>query len=338
MARTVPVPVELIEFITSGSKFIVAGHKEPDGDCVGSQLALCSALRRLGKEALPCSAGPFKRAEVMRYEGLFTAAPGEREKDGAKVIIVDCSAASRTGPLAPYLEGLPPAVIDHHAAGDFPASSAESPVFLDVRAPSVTVMVLSLIEALGLELLAEEAELLFFGLCTDTGFFRHLEAGRDEVFLAAAKMAAAGANPRRAFDSINGGKSLDSRILLGHILSRTESYCNGALLISFETYDDHHRYGLVSRDSDSLYQLLQTVQGMEAIVIIREEEPGKCTVGLRSRDAIDVAGIAVSFGGGGHRNAAGFSIDGTVMDVKKVIINSFGNSFVNIQRNVILQI
>lgn len=332
MARTVPVPAELTSFITSGSQFIVAGHKEPDGDCVGSQLALCSALRRLGKQALPCSAGPFKRTEVMRYEGLFTAAPAAWQKDGSKVIIVDCSTPGRTGALAPHLEGLPTAIIDHHAAGGLPASSAESPVFLDARAPSVTVMVLSLIEALGLELLAEEAELLFFGLCTDTGFFRHLEAGRDEVFQAAARMAAAGASPKRAFEAVNGGKSLDSRIFLGHILSRAESFFNGALLISFETHDDHQRYGLANRDSDSLYQLLQTVNGMEAAAIIREEEPGKCTVGLRSRDTINVAEITAAFGGGGHRNAAGFTIDGTVSDVKKIIINSFRDSFAAIQR------
>ena len=67
----VPVPQDLIDFIRGGTRFIVAGHKEPDGDCVGSQLALVSALRRLGKEAIPCSAGPFKRPEIQPYAHAF---------------------------------------------------------------------------------------------------------------------------------------------------------------------------------------------------------------------------------------------------------------------------
>jgi phosphoesterase RecJ-like protein len=323
----VPVPVELIEFIRSGSLFIVAGHKEPDGDCVGSQLALCSALKRLGKEAVPCSAGPFKRTEIIPYAAQFSAAPGKTA--GAKVVIVDCSSPDRTGELAAHIEGLPTALIDHHdyhAAGEMRVP-AEAPLFLDPAAPSVTVMILSLIEALGLPLTKEEAEMLFFGLCTDTGFFRHLDESGAESFSAAQRMIVAGASPKAAFQAINGGKSLSSRILLGHILSRSEALFEGRLILSVENFEDTRLFGLEGRDSDSLYQLLQSVAGVEAIAIIREEAPEKCTVGLRSRDQIDVAAIAASFGGGGHKNAAGLSIDGTISDIKPQIIEAFARVF-----------
>jgi phosphoesterase RecJ-like protein len=322
---SLPVPVELIQFIRSGSLFIVAGHKEPDGDCVGSQLALCSALKRLGKEAVPCSAGPFKRTEIIPYAARFAAVPGETA--GARVIVVDCSTPGRTGDLAGRIEGLPAAFIDHHAAGEPPEHSAQAPVFLDPAAPSVTVMILSLIEALGLSPAKEEAELLFFGLCTDTGFFRYLDENGAECFAAAERMIRAGASPRAAFRAINGGKSLNSRILLGHILSRSEALFDGRLILSFENLEDTRRFGLEGRDSDNLYQLLQSVAGVEAIVIIREETPEKCTIGLRSRDKIDVAAIAASFGGGGHKNAAGISVDGTISDIKPKIIESFGRVF-----------
>ncbi|MDR1587403.1 MAG: bifunctional oligoribonuclease/PAP phosphatase NrnA [Treponema sp.] len=322
-----PVPRELIQFIKSGSKFIAAGHKEPDGDCVGSELALCSALRRLGSEAIPCSAGPFKRTEIMSYAPYFTAAPGEKERDGAKVIVVDCSKAGRTGDLAPYIEGLPLAIIDHHATGDHPENRAETPVFLDPAAPSLSFMILEIIEALGLNPTKEEARLLFFGLCTDTGFFRHVDESGAETFEGAAKMIRAGASPKETFLAINGGKSLDSRILMGHILSRAESFFDGRLILSFEEYEDTRRFGLEGRDSDSLYQLLQSVSGVEAIVIIRQESPENCTVGLRSRDRIDVGAIAASFGGGGHKNAAGLSIKGVISDVKPGIIEAFGKVF-----------
>jgi phosphoesterase RecJ-like protein len=322
-----PVPVELVQFISGGTRFIVAGHKEPDGDCVGSQLALCSVLRRMGKAAVPCSAGPFKRTEVMPYEKYFSAAPAAADTNNARVIVVDCSTAERTGDLAPHLEGLPAAVIDHHAAGDHPASTPQAPVFLDAAAPSVTCLILSLIEAIGLTPSKEEAELLLFGLCTDTGFFRHLDSGGADTFLAAAKLAQAGASPKAAFAAINGGKSLDSRRLLGHILSRATALFDGRLIISFESGEDLEQFGLVSRDSDVLYQLLQSVAGVEAIAIVRQESAAACTIGLRSKDRIDVAAIAASFGGGGHRNAAGFSMNGSAAAVIDTIIEAFQTVF-----------
>jgi phosphoesterase RecJ-like protein len=294
---------------------------------VGSQLALCSALARLGKEALPCSAGPFKRTEIMPYTARFSAAPNEAEKHNAKVIIVDCSSPARTGDLAACLEGLPLAIIDHHAAGELPPSSTERVVFSDPQAPSTTFLILAVIEALGLELTKEEADLLFFGLCTDTGFFRHLSENGAESFAAAEHLIRAGASPRAAFQGINGGKSLNSRILLGHILSRAEALFEGRLIISVENYEDSRRFGLESRDSDSLYQLLQSVAGVEAVTIIRQETPEKCSVGFRSRDRIDVAAIAASFGGGGHRNAAGLSLSGTIAEIKPKIIAAFDKVF-----------
>jgi phosphoesterase RecJ-like protein len=325
---TVPeVPGELIQFIKTGSKFLVAGHKEPDGDCVGSQLALCAVLRRLGKEAVPCSAGPFKRTEVLPYASRFTAAPDAAEQENARVIVVDCSTPQRTGDLASFLEGLPAAVIDHHATGDHPASSMETPVFLAPEAPSVTFLILLLIEALGLTPAPEEAELLFFGLCTDTGFFRHVDAGGAETFAAASRMIRAGASPKAAFQAIHGGKSLGSRILMGILLARCESLFDGRLICTFERYEETRQFGLEGRDSDSLYQLLQSVAGVEAIVIIRQETPENCTVGLRSRDAVDVAAIAAGFGGGGHKNAAGISMAGTIEELRPKLLAAFETVF-----------
>jgi phosphoesterase RecJ-like protein len=318
----VPVPRELLDFIRRGSKFLVAGHKEPDGDCVGSQLALASVLRRLGKTAIPCSAGPFKRTEILPYENRFLKTVGEAERQGAALIILDCSTAERTGDLEKSLGGLPAAVIDHHATGDHGGESG-AVVFLDTEAPSVTLMILELIEALGESPSAEEAELLFFGLCTDTGFFRHVDAGGAETFAAAARLVRAGASPKGAFAAINGGKSLGSRILMGHILSRVESHYDGRLLLSTEEYEETQRFGLEGRDSDNLYQLLQSVAGVEAMVIIRQESENACTVGLRSRDRVNVAEIAARFGGGGHRNAAGINVPGRIGELRPKLIAAF---------------
>jgi phosphoesterase RecJ-like protein len=317
------VPGAFIAFIREGGKFLVAGHKEPDGDCVGSQLALCSFLRRLGKEAVPCSSGPFKRTEVLPYKDCFTPLPSGTERAGARVILVDCSARDRTGDLEPGLEGLPLGIIDHHVSASFDGEA----VYLDPGAPSVTSMVLELIEAFGMEPVREEAQLLFFGLCTDTGFFRHVDAGGAETFAQASRMIAAGASPKDAFLAINGGRNLNSRILMGIVLSRAQSYFDGRLILSFEEYEDTQRYGLDSRDSDTLYQLLQSVAGVEAIAVIRQETPENCTVGLRSRDRVDVAKIAAQFGGGGHKNAAGLSIPGYIEEIRSRLLEECKKQF-----------
>jgi phosphoesterase RecJ-like protein len=310
-----PVPEELLQFIKEGTHFIVAGHKEPDGDCVGSQLALVSILTRMGKHAVPCSAGPFKRTEIKPFENSFLPCPVE--KKGMRVIVTDCSTRDRVGDLP--LDGLPVAVIDHHASGN-PWGQA---VYLDSAAPSVTFMILQLMDALSLNPTPAEAELLFFGLCTDTGFFRHVDSTGAAAFEAAARLTAAGANPKRVFADIHGGKSLESRLLMGQILSRIKSFYNGRLLISCEEYGDTLRFGNESRDSDMIYQLMQSVEGVQAMALIRQESKENCTVGLRSRDAIDVSFIAEKLGGGGHKNAAGASVEGIIAEIEAELISSF---------------
>jgi len=322
------VPFELIQYIKTGTKFIIAGHKEPDGDCIGSQLALRSALVRLGKKAVVCSEGPITRKELNGYNSQFTAVLTEEDKTDAKVIIVDCIGVGRTGSLQEMLEKFPCAIIDHHEAVIHKASTVQAPVFADPDSPSCTLLIEKVITALDLELTEEEAALLFFGLCTDTGYFRHLTENDAYVFEVAAKMIRCGASPKKTFQKIYGHKSTESRILIGNILSRIESYFGGKLLISYETLEDLNTFGFENRDSDILNQLLQSIDGVEAIAVIRQECCDSCTVSLRSIDKIDVAQIAVSFGGGGHKNASGLTMQGTIPNIRQIMLESFSKFFV----------
>jgi phosphoesterase RecJ-like protein len=315
------VPAELIDFIREGECFIIAGHKEPDGDCVGSQLALASALSRLGKKAIACTAGPFKRKEVRPFESRFSPFPAGVPREQIRVILLDCSSLDRAGDLP--LDGFPLAAVDHHAS----ANPSGRVVYLDIGAPSVTYMIFNVITELGLSLTPEEAELLLFGMCTDTGFFRHVDETGARVFSAAASLVSAGASPKRVFSMINGGKSLSSRLLTGLVLSRARPYFDGRLLVSFEEYEDTLRFGGESRDSDMIYQLLMSVEGVEAAALLRQEKPENCTLGLRSRDRIDVAAIAGRFGGGGHKNAAGASTEGKIAEIQQALIAAFAPSF-----------
>jgi phosphoesterase RecJ-like protein len=315
----VSVPKSLIDFLYSGEKFLVTGHKEPDGDCISSQLVMASLLQRLGKKTILCSAGPFKRPEILPYKNLFVENPTEENCRGARVLILDCSNKERTGDLASAIEGLPTASIDHHAGGN-PYGDI---IYLDPSAPSVTFMILSVFDELHETPTKEEAELLLFGLCTDTGFFRHIDDRGAATFECAARLIKAGANPKKSFLKMYGGKSLDSRLLIGKILTSAESFFNGQLIICTESYEDNVRFGYESRDSDNIYQMLQSVSGVEAMVIIKQETQYECTVGLRSKDAIDVAKIAGIFGGGGHKNAAGLLIPGNIDEVKLALLNEF---------------
>jgi len=321
------VPEELVNFIKTCSKFIIAGHKEPDGDCVGSQLALRSVLLRMGKEAIVCSAGPFKRSELKEYVGQFVAIPPETNKTDTKVIIVDCSGKERTGSINEILNEFSCAVIDHHASVTHLPSTIEAPVYIDPNAPSCSLLIYKVINALGFELTEEEASLLLFGMCTDTGFFRHLTEKNAQVFECVAKLVSCGASPKKIFYKLNGGKNLSSRKLLGNILSRTESHFNGKLLLSYETLNEFETFGFEARDSDNLNQMLLAVEGTEAIVIIRQECADNCTVSLRSLDKVDVSIIAASLGGGGHKNASGLTMKGDISFVKQILLDSFKNIF-----------
>ena len=335
MDSNVEVPPELVEFIKTNSRFIIAGHKEPDGDCIGSQLALHSALVRLGKDAVICSPGPFKRTELRGLAGKFKAVsqvpefnlePDAKLPD-TKIIIVDCTGRDRTGEIHEFIMKFPCAVIDHHSTVNHPPSTRKEPVYVDANSPSCTLLVYKLIQALGLDITEEEATFLLFGICTDTGFFRHLTEKNSDVFEATAKMIRRGANPKNIFNIINGGKTLSSRILIGKILSRTESYFDGKLLVSYETLEEFNSFGLINRDSDTLYQLLLSVDGVQAALIIRQECAENCTVSLRSVDKIDVEQIASSFGGGGHKNASGLTMKGDISFVKQNMLKLFSDIF-----------
>jgi len=316
------IPQKLPEFLNTYENFIIAGHKEPDGDCIGSCLAMSFFLKRKNKNCILMSAGPFKRTEIKEYENLFTNKLKISDKINPKttgLIILDCSGFDRVGEIAELISGFNYIIIDHHATNTEKSDSS----LIMTDAPSTTYLIQSIIEEMEGKLTKEEADALFFGLCTDTGFFRHLDDRSAEVFAHASRLIEAGANPKQTFMKMNGGKKFESRLLISRILNRMKSYYDGKLIISYETYDDLKELGLESRDSDILYQLIQTMEGVEAICIVRQESPTHCSVGFRSLDKVDVSKIASSFGGGGHKQASGLYIEGKFDELIPKFIEAF---------------
>jgi phosphoesterase RecJ-like protein len=311
------IPEALRSFLDRHDHFLVMGHQEPDADCLGSQLALGSFLTRMGKSVKQFNHGPFKRAEINRYQPLFQPRVDPFDKvNRPGVLVVDCSTLDRIGDLQQDIAGLEVAVIDHHAAGQ----SFGDIRWIEAHRSSCTWMVHRLITSYGGIPTADEAYWLMLGLATDTGFFRHLEAGSGETFRTAADLADAGASPKAVFAQINGGKVLANQKLMGLILSRTESLFGGKVMYSWESQTDRAAFGADNRESDVIYQTLQGVSGVELIVLLRQDTPESVTGGLRSRSFVDVGALAQKFGGGGHIRASGFSCPGTVADVKAKIL------------------
>lgn len=324
------------DFINNHDSFIVVGHKEPDGDCISSCLGLASLIQKKGKTVQTVSAGPFKRAELRRFESLFpkkwqkTATPVNR----TGLFIVDCSEKQRLGDIScdtfdQSIDSFDVFIIDHHKTSDGSMPNC----IIDPKAPAAACLVQQLYEnSLG-DMDSDTAKILFFGICTDTGFFRFLDNESSDIFNAASRLVARGANPRITYDDMTSGKPFQTRKLLGLMLSRAETKCGGKLIVTWETQEDTRRYGSEGRDSDSLYQLLLAVDGVEAVLFIRQETDKSCTAGFRSRNDVDVSSIAAKFGGGGHKNAAGMSTEGTIDKLLPRILTEFGKVFKKIERN-----
>jgi phosphoesterase RecJ-like protein len=293
------VPDDLIAFIEENESFILAGHLEPDADCIGSQLALDSALRRLGKTVHLISPGPFDRQEIRQWESRFIQRPESLPLGETPLIVLDCSSPDRIAPFDVHLTGRSTAVIDHHRAG-MPFGDIR---FIDPDLPANTILVLAIIETLLGSVTEEEAFFLFLGLATDTGFFHYVQEYQPVAFEAAARLSRSGASPRDVAAHLGSGRSWGSRKIISRMLERAEPVDSDAVIITHMTLQDELDFG-TRRDTDTLYRLLLSVEGVRVIAVVKEKREG-CTVSFRANDETDVSVIAASLGGGGHQKAAG---------------------------------
>ena len=314
---------EFKSFIENHNFFFIIGHKEPDGDCITSCLGIAAILDFFNKPYQLLSAGPFKRNEVLRWQEKFSDTmefQDESERKASGLIIADCSELSRLGDIDGDLKGFDTFVIDHHKTSGLEDGMKG---YVNSEAPACAFLVQLFYEALIGSVPSDLAKDLFFGLCTDTGFFRFLTENSAEVFAAASRLVSDGANPRTTYREINSGKPYSTRKLLGILLGRAERYLDGKLVVTYETLDDTKKWGMEGRDSDSLYQLMLSAKGVEAVVFLRQDTLTTCTGGFRSQDKIDVSVVAAKFGGGGHKNASGMSCNGRVETLIPQIVKEF---------------
>ena len=302
------------EAILSRQRFLITSHARPDGDSIGSQLAMAFALDALGKTVriVNSDAAPDHYQEFPGMERIEIASAVSRP-DVDAVIVMECSDLSRTG--VGGLEGQFILNIDHHAGNRMYGAVN----WYDISAAACGEMVFDVIASLGVPLTREIATHIYLAILTDTGSFHHSNI-TPRTFDICRQCVDAGVNPavmaRRVFDSNSFGKLK----LIGALLDDMELVDEGRLAVLHLDDEMLKTTGSTQNDTEGLINLPLTAREIQAVVFFKLGADGIVRVSMRSKYDVDVREVAASYGGGGHKNAAGFTAPGNVADVKDEII------------------
>nr|WP_321304757.1 DHH family phosphoesterase [uncultured Sphaerochaeta sp.] len=316
-----PIDEEILALLRDREEFVVIGHVSPDGDCLSSQMAMNSMLLKMGKTVHMANAGPFDRSEISHLRSDFlNHIDDELKQRDPLIVVVDCSSPERIGHLAEEIEGLTTVVFDHHSSGEQFGTYR----YIVPRSVSTTLIIMQLYKALDVEISQEIAEHLFFGFATDSGFFRFINAYRGETLRLAAELVDLGVSPNVMNDRMTGGKSFGYIKYLGKLIDRSESLFDGKVMISSSCLEDSKQYITTDKPSDSLYTMLLSVQGVEVVLFFKELEGERTEVGFRSshQSSINVGALAKSFGGGGHKKAAGATVNKPIQETRKLLLEA----------------
>jgi phosphoesterase RecJ-like protein len=310
--------------IRAHDRFLVTTHENPDGDALGSLLATTLALRQLGKDAVMYLVGQTPLPQeygFMQLEELRRSVPGDASQ--RVLLCVDCANESRLGADAEVLHTARLVVnIDHHHD-----NTRFGDLDLVVSDASSTGEVLrDVFRDLGVEIVPEIAEPLYIAVVTDTGRFQYTNTTPKALRLAA-ELVEAGADVHRIFQGVYESVQFAKLKLLARALERAEVYEGGRIVVSHLLRDDFNQVGAVEPYSEGIIDFLRAVEGADMAVLIREpprsDGPTR-RVSLRaSVDELDVSAIARLAGGGGHRQAAGFSSELPVAEITAFVVREF---------------
>jgi bifunctional oligoribonuclease and PAP phosphatase NrnA len=314
----------VVEAIRGRDRFLVTTHENPDGDALGSLLAMDLALRSLGKDSVMFLAGPAPLPGEYRFLALDDL-QRELPADAAErtLVAVDCANESRIGADPTVLELAPFTLnIDHHHDN----SRFGDVVLIDPEASSTGELLRDVFGALGVDLAPELAEPLYTALVTDTGRFQYANTTPKALRLAA-ELVEAGADVHKVFQDVYENVQFAKLKLLARALERAQVYEGGRLVISYLLRDDFGDVGAVEPYSEGIIDFLRAVEGAEMAALIREPPRGGTParrISLRaSHDELDVSAIARASGGGGHRQAAGFSSDASIEEITDFLRREF---------------
>lgn len=307
---------QIIGEIKKGKTFLVSSHVNPEGDAVGSSLALALGMRQLGKDVTVYL--PDRVPEIFRF--LPSADKVVSRLDGTydATFVVDCGQMDRLGREFNNIDEKGKIInIDHH-----PTNNGFGDInILEPGASATGEIVFDLLKAIPVVITIDMATNIYTAILTDTGSFRYSSA-TPRAFQIAGELVAKGVDPwgiaQRVYESYPAKRFR----LLGEVLETlevTSSRKVASLIVTQEMLD---KTGADKELTDGFVNFARAVEGVEVAVLFRESGPGVCKVSFRSRGRCDVSQIAEVFGGGGHRNAAGCEIKGPLEEVKAKVLKA----------------
>lgn len=294
---------QVVELIENKSTFGITTHIKPDGDGVGSSLGLCWLLRSLGKTAEVIVHGDVPPA----YKSL----PGADEIRDVKAIdaqydaifIIECSDLSRPGIAG--LESEFTVNIDHHATSEHFGTIN----WIDSTASAVGEMIYNLCKAIGGRVTKEIAECVYMALVTDTGSF-HFSNTTDRTLKVASELIKAGVKPAAISEAVYNNYPWSRVELMRQVIGTIKRHDEGRIASMRQTLEMRKIANAVDGDNNGFVNIPLAARAVVASIYMREIGGDKYRVSLRSKGDVNVARVAEKFGGGGHANAAGCSVEG----------------------------
>ena len=298
---------ELTALLQAKQRFLLTSHIRPDCDALGSELGLAGILEALGKQVTIVNGQetPPNLAFIdpeRRIKALHQDVQPEALQAHDLLIILDTSAWAQLGPMGDVIRatGMPKIIIDHHVSADDLGATA----YKNTTAEATGRIIAELAEHLHVPLTPAIATPLYAAVATDTGWFRFGSVS-SSTYRAIAKLVDAGAVPSAIYRDLYEQETLGRSRLRGIILARLATELNGRLVYTYVRKGDFAQAGAEPSDTEDAINLALAIKGTEVAVIMVEQPTGGFKISLRSRCAVDCSQLAATFGGGGHKAAAG---------------------------------
>lgn len=309
----------VVELIERKQCFMITSHIRPDGDGLGSGLALYWMLQKLGKHATVILKDPIPKAYSVLPGSDLVLVSSDVGQIYDAAFVMECSDVERPG--LPSLKDQFIVNIDHHST----TRTFGNINWIDSTAAAVGEMIYNLCKALGIEVTKEIAECIYTALLTDTGSF-HFSNTTERTLKIASELVKRGVEPARISQALFYSNSFSKIRLLGLTLSTIQRDITGTIAWVTMTREMMDEAGAAEEDTEGIVNHALSVGEVKVVAFFKELSPGVYRVSLRSKGKSNVAKVAELFGGGGHRNAAGCRIEGDFEDVRGRVIEGLRNA------------
>lgn len=313
---------EVFNLINNSKNICIAGHKAPDGDCIGSVMALYESLKTFKKELTICIDGsiPYNYKSLVN-ESLIAKDVENSEFD--LLIVLDCSDAERLGKFNDIFKKAKKSVcIDHHKTN---VGYADINI-IDASMSSTGELLYDVLKAWNICISKEAATYIYISILTDTGKFSYSNTS-SETHRKTAEIIDLGVDIAEIDNIVYNSKPSNVVKAFIECIGNIELYYDNKFGITYITNDILDKNNVEMGDIDGIVEFIREIKEVEVSCVLKEYEVDNTKVSLRSKNGIDVSAISLKFGGGGHARAAGFEINETVKNTKKLLIETFKEYF-----------